>query len=194
MLQQPNLSQSKQPRDHYDYDGLSGGWLWFPWWVHLILAASFWPVCWWLLPKLPFQNSNITDFLFNYRLKLAIFLSVCTCVTALMSFLKARQIRNKGGRKPQRATVTNRMTKPQASKAKSVTNKLVKLEKLEKKDQVEEGVEKTKEKVVVKSPKISRIKAKPKAEKVEEKPKSKPKAKKSRTKKKKNDSQLQLDF
>lgn len=190
MFSQPNLSQSKQPEAHYDYDGLSGAWLWLPWWVHILVAILAWPLSWWILPILPFQNSSISEFLFNYKIQIASAISILTVMTALFSYLKAYRIRNRKSSskvpaKVKQSTsiivqknVSSPNVKPKAKKAvKKVDDKSVaeaKPKKTTKKSS--ESVRKTSKVSDVKSDKT-------------------PVAKKKRTTtQKKNDQQSQLDF
>lgn len=92
MLAPSDLSQSKQPQEHYDYDGITGGWLWLPWWVHISFSILAWPLCLWLLPTITFQNESIEIFLQKYRIQLALFLSLLMIVTAILSHVKALRI------------------------------------------------------------------------------------------------------
>ena len=185
MFSQPNLSQSKQPNAHYDYDGLSGGWLWLPWWVHIGIALLIWPVCWWGLPLLPFQNLSISAFLSNYKIQIASAISILTVMTALLSYLKAYRIR--------RRKLVSRKTSVEANQAKSTaqakTKKRIKsVQKTE--EQISSGGKsvKNKKKLPSSAQNIS------KASSVKTDKKAVAKTKVKRSVKKKNDQQTQLDF
>lgn len=185
MFSQPNLSQSKQPNVHYDYDGLSGGWLWLPWWVHIGVALLIWPICWWGLPLLPFQNISISEFLSNYKIQIASAISILTVMTAFLSYLKAYRIRHK--KKSSITTRTNQQvsnetmqkeikTTSTKSKAKRVVKSVKKME--------EKTVKKNSNNNAQKTTKSSGVKAE-----------KKPIAKKKRTvAQKKNGQQTQLDL
>lgn len=123
MFSQPSLSQSEQPKAHYDYDGLSGGWLWFPWWVHLIVAGLAWPLSWWVFSLLPFQNPKISAFLWDYRLQIASSISILTVITAILSYVKALKIQRRDLKLKSSKTVKKEVAKPKTVKAKNNTNK-----------------------------------------------------------------------
>lgn len=193
MFRQPNLSQSKQPDAHYDYDGLSGAWLWLPWWVHIIVAILAWPFSWWILPILPFQNASISEFLFNYKIQIASAISILTVITAFLSYLKAYRIRNR--KKFAKVTAKTKQVNNEAmqknievSSAKPKVKRAVK------------SVKKTEEKIVSEvKPKKTTKKTSTSTQKTTQssdaKVEKKPVAKKKRTTtKKKNDQQSQLDF
>lgn len=186
MFSQPNLSQSKQPNAHYDYDGLSGGWLWFPWWVHIIVAILAWPLSWWILPVLPFQNPSISEFLFNYKIQIASALSILTVMTAFLSYLKAYRIRNR------------KQTQKVSSKSKQIER--TNLPKNAQKDiQISAAKPKTKKTSSEAKPRKIMKKTSENAQKISKtsdvKVKKKPVAKKKRTTtQKKNDQQTQLEL
>lgn len=172
MFSQPNLSQSKQPNAHYDYDGLSGGWLWLPWWVHLSVALLAWPLSWWVLPMLPFQNPAISEFLLNYKIQIASAISILTVMTAFLSYLKAYKISQR------------KQSSKTSTKAKQSTNVKPKAKKPVKKVEESNAIETKPKKSPRKSSKANDVKSE-----------KKPVAKKKRTTtKKKNDQQSQLDF
>ena len=184
MFSQPNLSQSKQPEAHYDYDGLSGAWLWLPWWVHIIVAILAWPLSWWILPILPFQNPSISEFLFNYKIQIASALSILTVMTAFLSYLKAYRVRNRklSSKVPAKA---KQSTSVAVSNVKPKTKKVVK--KAEEHSVAEAKPKKTPKKLSESTRKTSKVS--------DVKSEKKPVAKKKRTTtKKKNDQQAQLDF
>lgn len=171
MFSQPNLSQSKQPDAHYDYDGLSGGLLWLPWWVHLSITVLVWPLSLWVLPILPFQNSSISEFLFNYKIQIASAISILTVMTAFLSYLKADRIRN------------GKQSSKVIAKTKQVNNKVVQ-------KNVETSSAKPKKTTKKTSASTQKI-----TQSSDTKVEKKSAAKKKRTKtKKKNDQQSQLDF
>lgn len=190
MFSQPNLSQSKQPEAHYDYDGLSGAWLWLPWWVHIIVAILAWPLSWWILPILPFQNPSISEFLFNYKIQIASAISILTVMTAFLSYLKAYRVRNrklssKVPVKVKQSTNVAVQKNVSSSNVKPKTKKVVK--KAEENSVAEAKPKKITKKASESTQKTSRVSG-VKSEK-------KPVAKKKRTTtKKKNDQQSQLDF
>lgn len=121
MFKRPTLSQSQQPKEYYEYDGLSGGWLWFPWWVHIGVALLAWPIFWWIVPLLPFQNVSISHFLLEYRVQLAASVSILTVLTAILSVLKAREI--SAARK---IVQKKRRSSPKKSPSKKVESTVVK--------------------------------------------------------------------
>lgn len=177
MFSRPTLSQSAQPKAHYDYDGISGCWLWFPWWAHIALAILAWPISWWLLPLLPFKNTSITTFLWDFRLQIATGISIISVITAWLSFDKAKKIRARDQKKQITQSKVKPIPKPKAqlksqSKAQPKVEPKVKVQKTEK-------VEKN-------TPKIEK-KAKVTAAKTAQKGKTK-----KRTSKKKNDQQLDI--
>lgn len=193
MFSQPNLSQSKQPDAHYDYDGLSGAWLWLPWWVHIIVAILAWPLSWWILPILPFQNSSISEFLFNYKIQIASAISILTVMTAFLSYLKAYRIRNrkkssKVTTKVKQANNEAMQKNIEASSARPKAKRAVKsAKKTEEKTVSEVKPKKTTKKTSTSTQKITQSS--------DAKVEKKPVAKKKRTiNKKKNDQQSQLDF
>ncbi|GAA5098879.1 hypothetical protein [Wohlfahrtiimonas larvae] len=169
MFSQPNLSQSQQPDAHYDYDGLSGAWLWLPWWVHISIAIVAWPLSWWVLPILPFQNAVISEFLFNFKVQIASAISILTVITAFLSYFKAYQIR-------QRQQAQKKITKSKRTVvAKPATKK------------VSKPIKKTREKPITKTQqKVSKVK--------NDKIVKKPVVKKKRAVQNKNEQQTQLDF
>lgn len=169
MFRQPDLSQSKQPQAHYDYDGLSGGWLWFPWWVHLCVALLAWPISWWILPILPFQNQAISEFLSNYRMQIASAISILTIITAALSYIKAEKIRKRDADKLRARSKSAKSAQAKNTKKKTVVK--------DNKENVESKPKKTRKATKV----------------VDEKVKSTA-VKKKRAPKKKNDKQQQLDF
>ena len=192
MFSQPNLSQSKQPDAHYDYDGLSGAWLWLPWWVHIIVAILAWPLSWWILPILPFQNASISEFLFNYKIQIASAISILTVMTAFLSYLKAYRIRNR--KKSSKVTTKTKQVNNEAMQ-KNIESSSAK----PKAKRVVKSAKKTEEKTVseVKSKKTTKkssVSAQKTAKSGEVKVEKKTVAKKKRTTKKKNDQQAQLDF
>lgn len=183
MFNPPDLSQSKQPKAYYDYDGISGGWLRFPWWFHLCIALLAWPLCWWILPVLPFQNVKITAFLYEYKIQFASAISIITLMTALFSYLKAARLG-----KHQQPIETKTMA-PRIVKTPKVVKKTIK-------------VAVAKAELPVKMKKISERKPKKSTVKIEMKSKRKVSngseqtavPKKKRVTKKKNDEQVQLKF
>lgn len=189
MFSQPNLSQSEQPNAHYDYDGLSGAWLWLPWWVHIIVAMIAWPMSWWLLPMLPFKNVAISEFLFNYKIQIASAISILTVMTAFLSYLKAYRIRN---RQPSSKVPTKakQATSVGGQKKVSPPNAQPKAKTAVKKSE-EHSVTEAKPKKTAKKSSDNKQKAS-KANDVKGEKKSV--AKKKRTTRKKNDRQTQLDF
>lgn len=194
MFSQPNLSQSKQPSAHYDYDGLSGGWLWFPWWVHIGVAILAWPLSWWLLPMLPFQNPKISEFLFNYRIQIASAISILTVMTAFLSYLKAYRIRNrkqssKISTKPKKIVNANSQKDIQKDILVSVAKP--KAKKAVKKVEENSVAEAKPKKITKKSSEGTRKASKASDLKSEKKPVAK---KKRTTTKKKDDQQGQLDL
>ena len=178
MFNPPNLSQSQQPKAYYDYDGLSGGWLRFPWWVHLSVALLAWPLCWWVLPLLPFQNAKISYFLEAYKIQLASAISILTVMTACFSYVKALRIQQRNAQKAKstKKVVSQKMVKveKQAPRAETIT-------------QPKKTVEKKPKKATVKTELKSQTKAKSKVSQAAA-------PKKKRVTKKKNDKQVSLNF
>lgn len=124
MFNPPNLSQSQQPKAYYDYDGISGSWLRFPWWIHIGVAILAWPLCWWLLPLLPFQNVKITYFLETYKIQLASAISILTVMTAVFSYIKALRIKKRDAAQPRKNESVANTAKKAVRKRKAVTSEV----------------------------------------------------------------------
>ena len=91
------LIRRNQPKPfYYDYDGLTGVWLWFPWWSYVLSALAVWPIAFWLLPHV---NLQLGDWRIIFSTALIIRVCQVTSIffifSALASVYKAYTVRQK---------------------------------------------------------------------------------------------------
>ncbi len=77
---------------YYDYDGLTGAWLWLPWWLHCLLAVIMWPLCVWIIPTLNIEPRWLSFFLAQYVPLFWPYLSLLFLCSALASIWKSRRV------------------------------------------------------------------------------------------------------
>lgn len=82
----------RHPRKHYDYDGITGVWLWLPYYAHLGLALLLLPLILWVFPSLPFRAAHIRYFFIDYRYHLALAITLFCAFSALLSLVKSKQV------------------------------------------------------------------------------------------------------
>ena len=93
----PNKQLLAQPKNHYDYDGIFGQWVWFPWQFHLGLAVLAWPFFLWLFPTFPFGKAHLNAFYKEYAVWIALTLSLMCALTALLSYTMEKEgLRSRG--------------------------------------------------------------------------------------------------
>lgn len=127
--------ETQHPTSKYDYDGITGVWLLIPPKFHLLILAVLLPLILWVFPHINFKG-NFRYIFADYRYYLAGGISLFFIASALLSIVKAKQVRGKvrptnnigaqvipkkGGNLPKRTT-KSRSTVPLSIKNRSTTS------------------------------------------------------------------------
>ena len=89
------LIRDNQPKPYYDYDGLTGVWLWIPWWIYAILTILVWPFSIYILPHLHIHYSFIKINFNEYQQEATSILLAFTVLSMILSAFKKWKIQRK---------------------------------------------------------------------------------------------------
>lgn len=108
----------QHPTSKYDYDGITGTWLLIPAKIHILLLAITLPVILWMFPYVQLKG-NYRYVFADYRYYIAGAVSIFCIASALLSIIKAKQVKQRI--RPMSDVSRQSVTKSKNSRSKRVT-------------------------------------------------------------------------
>ncbi|UNM95021.1 G-protein coupled receptor [Ignatzschineria rhizosphaerae] len=108
----------QHPTSKYDYDGITGTWLLIPAKIHILLLAIALPVILWMFPYVQLKG-NYRYVFADYRYYIAGAVSIFCIASALLSIIKAKQVKQRI--RPMSDVSRQSVTKSKNSRSKRVT-------------------------------------------------------------------------